>query len=56
MLQRPQTSRFEAYPTSITALRVNEWDEHTIERSNDTAHLDASGLAEGINMSTEGRP
>ena len=46
---------FEAYPTSITVLRVNEWNEHTIERLNDTSHLYEAGLADGINVSPQSR-
>ena len=46
---------FEAYPTSLTVLRVNEWHEHTIERLNDTTHLYEAGLSEGINVFQESR-
>ncbi len=46
---------FEAYPASITVLRINEWEEHTIERLNDTTHLYKAGLSEKINISVESR-
>ena len=36
---------FHASPASLTVLRVNRWNEHAIERLNDTAHLYATGLA-----------
>ncbi len=41
---------FDASPTSITVLRTNQWDERTIERLNDTAHLYAAGLHERIEL------
>jgi broad specificity phosphatase PhoE len=41
---------FETLPASLSVLRVNEWKERTIERLNDTAHLYAVGLAEGIRL------
>lgn len=41
---------FEAAPSSLTVLRVNHWDQNTIERLNDTAHLHAAGIAEPINL------
>ncbi len=41
---------FEASPASLSVLRVNEWNECTIERLNDTAHLYAARLAEGIRL------
>jgi broad specificity phosphatase PhoE len=37
---------FNAHPTSISVLGVNQWGEHVLERLNDTAHLYAAGLAE----------
>ena len=43
----PEVS-FGAHPASISVLRVNQWGEHVLERSNDTAHLYAAGLAEGL--------
>jgi broad specificity phosphatase PhoE len=46
---------FEAYPASITVLRINEFGEHTIERSNDTVHLYEAGLSERINVSVESK-
>ncbi len=39
---------FDISPASVTVLRLNEWDERTVERLNDTAHLYAIGLADGI--------
>jgi broad specificity phosphatase PhoE len=35
---------FHTSPASLSVLRVNWWNEHTIERLNDTAHLYATGL------------
>ena len=29
------------------------WNEHTIERLNDTAHLEEAGIGEGINVSRD---
>jgi broad specificity phosphatase PhoE len=34
---------FDASPASLSVLRVNQWNERTIERLNDTAHLYAVG-------------
>lgn len=39
---------FAVAPASISVLRLNQWQERTIERLNDTAHLYAAGLAEPI--------
>jgi len=36
---------FDASPASLSVLRVNEWNERTIERLNDTAHLHAARLS-----------
>jgi len=47
---------FEAYPASLTVLRVNEWNERTIERLNDTTHLSGAGLSEWVNVFPESRP
>lgn len=41
---------FDAFPASISVLRVNQWDERTVERLNDTAHLYAAGLSTGIQL------
>ena len=41
---------FDASPASLSVLRVNQWNERTIERLNDTEHLYAAGLAEGIRL------
>ena len=41
---------FEASLASITVLRVNQWNEHTIEKLNDTAHLYAAGLSDRIQL------
>jgi probable phosphoglycerate mutase len=41
---------FATAPTSITVLRLNRWQERTIERLNDTAHLYGAGLAEPISL------
>ena len=35
---------FPVAPASLSVLRVNRWGEHTLERLNDTAHLQAQGL------------
>jgi broad specificity phosphatase PhoE len=35
---------FDTQPASITALRIEPWGGHTVERLNDTAHLCAVGL------------
>jgi probable phosphoglycerate mutase len=39
---------FDAAPTSVSVLRVNQWNERTIGRLNDTAHLYAAGLADNL--------
>ena len=39
---------FDASPGSLSVLRVNEWNERTLERLNDTSHLMADGLSEGM--------
>jgi len=39
---------FNAHPTGISVLRTNRWGSHELERLNDTAHLYAAGLAEGV--------
>ena len=41
---------FVASPASISVLRVNRWNERTIERLNDTAHLYTAGLSEGLRL------
>ncbi len=41
---------FIVAPASISVLRLNQWQEHTIERLNDTAHLYTAGLAEPISL------
>jgi broad specificity phosphatase PhoE len=41
---------FYASPASISVLRFNQWGERAIERLNDTAHLYAEGLADGIQL------
>ena len=38
---------FDALPASLSVLRRNQWNERTIERLNDTAHLYAAGLLGG---------
>jgi broad specificity phosphatase PhoE len=35
---------FHTSPASLSVLRTNQWNERTIERLNDTAHLYAAGL------------
>lgn len=47
-IERLSGLSFEAYPTSISVLGVNQWGDHELERLNDTAHLYAAGLAEGL--------
>jgi probable phosphoglycerate mutase len=39
---------FGAHPTSISVLHINQWGDHELKRLNDTAHLYAAGLAEGL--------
>jgi len=41
---------FVLSPASITVLHEEEWGARTIERLNDTAHLYAEGLAEGVQL------
>jgi probable phosphoglycerate mutase len=41
---------FDAAPTSVSVLRVNQWNERTIGRLNDTAHLYAAGLADNLRL------
>jgi len=39
---------FNAQPTSISVLCIDQWGGHELERLNDAAHLYAAGLAEGL--------
>lgn len=41
---------FDLAPASLTVLRVNRWQERTIERLNDTAHLYAAGIPNPIHL------
>ena len=41
---------FDASPGSLSVLRVNEWGERTLERLNDTSHIRADGLSEGMKL------
>ena len=41
---------FDALPASISVLRMNQWNERTIGRLNDTAHLYAAGLSAGLEL------
>jgi broad specificity phosphatase PhoE len=41
---------FSAEPGSLTVLRTTRWQERSIERLNDTAHLQADGLGRGIHL------
>jgi probable phosphoglycerate mutase len=41
---------FDALPASISVLRTNQWGERTLERLNDSAHLYAAGLGEGMQL------
>lgn len=41
---------FDVHPGSLTVLRLNKWGDRTVERLNDTAHLYAAGLAEGVTL------
>jgi len=41
---------FDASPASMSVLRLNQWNERTIERLNDTAHLYAAGLSDGMRL------
>jgi broad specificity phosphatase PhoE len=43
LAQQSRTS-FAVAPASLSVLLVNRWGEHTLERLNDTAHLQAQGL------------
>ena len=50
---------FDTLPASLSVLRVNRWNERTIERLNDTAHLYVAGLTGGRELggrSDNGRP
>jgi broad specificity phosphatase PhoE len=40
----------DASPASISVMRMNEWNERTIERLNDTAHLYAAGLSDEMRL------
>jgi probable phosphoglycerate mutase len=42
--------QFPVSPASLTVLRYNEWDEHTVERLNDIAHLYVEGMADPIEL------
>jgi broad specificity phosphatase PhoE len=39
---------FNTHPTSISVLYTDQWGSRELERLNDTAHLYAAGLAEGL--------
>lgn len=39
---------FGIAPASLSVLRINRWQEHTLERLNDTAHLHGIGLPQPI--------
>lgn len=41
---------FDVSPASLTVLRHNRWQEHAIERLNDTAHLLAAGFADRVQL------
>jgi probable phosphoglycerate mutase len=41
---------FDSSPASLPVLRQNRWSERTIERLNDTAHLQAAGLASPMRL------
>ncbi len=41
---------FAAATTGVTVLTHNRWNERTIERLNDTAHLYTAGLAAGLSI------
>jgi broad specificity phosphatase PhoE len=45
-LEMEQMARvsFAVAPASLSVLLVNRWGDHTLERLNDTAHLQAEGL------------
>jgi broad specificity phosphatase PhoE len=43
-------SWFDIHPASLTVLRLNKWGDRVVERLNDTAHLYAAGLAEGVSL------
>jgi probable phosphoglycerate mutase len=49
-LQLDQMSRvsFPVAPASLSVLRINHWNEHVLERLNDTAHLHVQGLSQDI--------
>ena len=39
---------FPVAPASLSVLRINRWNEHTLERLNDAAHLQRIGLPQRI--------
>ncbi|HEX7976396.1 MAG TPA: histidine phosphatase family protein [Anaerolineales bacterium] len=43
-------THFEISPSSLTVLTTNRWNERTIERLNDTAHLYAHGMPDKIQL------
>lgn len=43
-------THFEISPASLTVITTNRWNERTIERLNDTAHLYAGGLPDKIRL------
>jgi broad specificity phosphatase PhoE len=49
-LDLEQRVHFSAEPCSLTVLRTTRWQERSIERLNDTAHLHADGLGRGIHI------
>jgi len=52
-VEQAERVSFDAAPASITVLRINQWGERTIERLNDTAHLQCKGLTPSIRISDE---
>lgn len=56
-LQLDMLSRFsfDASPGSLSVLRLNRWGERTLERLNDTAHLEADELSEGMRLRESSR-
>jgi probable phosphoglycerate mutase len=49
-LEVDQLSRvsFPVAPASLSVLTVNHWQEHALERLNDTAHLQMAGLRQPL--------
>lgn len=47
-VETPSRVSFATHPASVSALGIDQWNCRELKRLNDTAHLYAAGLAEGL--------